>query len=115
MLASASFLFASCGGRQSALDAAGIQAERLQDLWWLFFYITAAVYLIVMAVLLIALFRNKKVDERTPPEVEPDENRETRIGYIVKGAVAVTVVTLFALMVSGAEIQITGPPIAPSP
>jgi len=100
MLALASFLFASCGGRQSALDAAGIQAERLQDLWWLFFYITAAVYLIVMAVLLIALFRNKKVDERTPPEVEPDEARETRIGYIVKGAVAVTVVTLFALMIT---------------
>jgi cytochrome c oxidase subunit 2 len=100
LLASASFLFASCGGRQSALDAAGIQAERLQDLWWLFFYITAAVYVIVMAVLLVALFRNKKVDERTPAEVEPDEARETRIGYVVKAAVAVTLVTLFALMIT---------------
>jgi cytochrome c oxidase subunit 2 len=99
-LASASFLFASCGGRQSALDAAGVQAERLQDLWWMFFYVTAAVYVLVMAVLLTAVFRNKKVTERTAPDVSPDEARENRIGYVVKGCVAVTIVTLFVLMVT---------------
>lgn len=100
MLASASFLFASCGGRQSALNAAGIQAERLQDLWWMFFYIIAVVYVLVMAVLLAALFRNQRADADTSPQTSPDQARETRVSYVVKGALALTVVTLFVLMIT---------------
>jgi cytochrome c oxidase subunit 2 len=99
MLASAGFLFASCGGRQSAVNAAGIQAERLEGLWWLFFYVTGFVYVAVMAVLLIAFIRNRRADEATPPDISPDEQRETRIGNVIKAAVGVTIVTLFALMI----------------
>ena len=97
-LASASFLFASCGGRQSVVNAAGIQAERLESLWWLFLGITAAVYLIVMTVLLIAVFRRKRAGSATPPDTDPDERRESRAGNVIKGAVAVTTIILFALM-----------------
>jgi cytochrome c oxidase subunit II len=98
LLASASFLFLSCGGRQSVVDAAGIQAERLESLWWLFFYVCAAVYVIVMAVLLVAFFRNSRAGSDSAPELAPDEARESRAGYTVKGAVAVTLVVLFTLM-----------------
>src|SRR5829696_1176623 len=75
-LASASFLFLSCGGRQSAVDAAGIQAERLEDLWWIFFWVCTAVYVIVMAVLLTAFFRSKRADSQSAPDTVPNETRE---------------------------------------
>jgi cytochrome c oxidase subunit 2 len=97
-LASASSLFASCGGHQSAVDAAGIQARYLEDLWWLFFWVCAAVWVMVMAVLLTALFRNKRAGSGSKPDLVRDSARETRAGYTVKGAVAVTLVVLFILM-----------------
>ncbi|PYT01625.1 MAG: cytochrome c oxidase subunit II [Acidobacteria bacterium] len=97
-LASASFLFSSCGGNQSAVDAAGIQAERLQNLWWLFFGVCTAVYIIVMTVLVIAFFRNRRAGADTLPEIGHEPPGENRAAYTVKGAVAVTVVILFVLM-----------------
>lgn len=100
ILASASFLFASCGGRQSALEAAGIQAERLQGLWWTFFCVTAVVYVLVMVVLVIAFFRNRRSDASDAPDLLPDRAREKRIGYTVKGALVLTVITLFVLMIT---------------
>ena len=98
LLASASFLFVSCGGPQSAVDAAGIQAERLENLWWLFFGVCAAVYAIVMAVLLIAFFRNGRAGSDTAPEIGQEQPGENRAEYTVKGAVAITVIILFILM-----------------
>ena len=98
LLASASFLFVSCGGPQSAVDAAGIQAERLENLWWLFFGVCAAVYAIVMAVLLIAFFRNRGAGSDTAPEIGQEQPGENRAEYTVKGAVAITVIILFILM-----------------
>jgi cytochrome c oxidase subunit 2 len=98
LLASASFLFLSCGGRQSAVDAAGIQAERLESLWLLFFYVCGPVNVIVLAVLLIAFFRNRRAGSDTEPELAPDKVRESRVGNTVKGAVAVTLIVLFLLM-----------------
>jgi cytochrome c oxidase subunit 2 len=89
----------SCKGSQSALDAAGIQSQRLESLWWLFLYITAAVYVIVIAVLLAAWARSRKGDSATPPE-RTDPKRERNAANIVKGAVAVTTLVLFALMIT---------------
>jgi cytochrome c oxidase subunit 2 len=93
------FLLSGCRGSQSALDSAGVQAGRLENLWWLFFGVTAAVYVIVMAVVIIAFVRRKKADNETAPEIEPDAAREKRISNTVKGAVAVTILALFTLMV----------------
>ena len=93
------FTLSGCGGSQSALDAAGVQAGRLENLWWIFFSVTAGVYVIVMAVLTVALVRRRRGDERTAPETAPDASREKRISNTVKGAVAITTVVLFALMI----------------
>jgi cytochrome c oxidase subunit II len=115
---------AACGGPQNALDSAGIQAGRLESLWWIFFWVTAAVYVIVMVVLLIAVFRRRRADENTAPETKPDPIREQWTGNLIKGAVALTLLIMFTLMVlsfrtgraintlsgesSPIEIQITG-------
>lgn len=93
-----SMVLSGCSGKQSALDAAGIQAERLGNLWWLFFIICLVVYLIVIAVLVIAFFKTKKANENTEPDISPQPNREKRLVNIVKGAVAVTLAVLFVLM-----------------
>ncbi|MBV9215780.1 MAG: cytochrome c oxidase subunit II [Acidobacteria bacterium] len=99
-LLSAALSLASCGGNQSAVDAAGIQAERLESLWWLFLYITAAVYVIVMIVLGVAVARRRRATAASVPETSPDIKRDNRAATIVKVAVALSVVTLFALMVT---------------
>lgn len=99
ILCSANFILSSCRGSQSALDSAGVQSGQLENLWWLFFGVTAAVYVIVMAVLLAALFRRKKGDAETAPEISPDAAREKRISNTIKGAVALTTIILFVLMI----------------
>src|SRR5215204_1106884 len=90
----------SCGGRQSAVNAAGVQADRLEFLWWLFLWICGAVYVIVMAVLIAAFIRNRRSDAATEPETSPDAAAENRAANIVKVAVGVTLLTMFALMIT---------------
>jgi cytochrome c oxidase subunit II len=105
MLALAGLFFPSCGNHdQSALDAAGTQAGRLGSLWWIFFVVTAAVYVIVITPLIVAFFRVRRADSNTEPEIRPDAAREKKVGKIIKGAVAVTVLTMFALMVTSFRI-----------
>lgn len=99
-VALAFFVLSGCRGAQSALDAGGLQSQRLENLWWIFFAVCAVVYVLVMAVLLVAFFRVRRVNAETPPDVKPDPAREKRIGYVVKGAVAVTLITLFVLMIT---------------
>lgn len=90
---------ASCGGPQNALDSAGVQAGRLESLWWVFFWVCAVVYVIVMAILVIAFLRNRRADEKSAPELLPDPAREQRVSNIVKGAVGISIIVLFTLMV----------------
>jgi cytochrome c oxidase subunit 2 len=90
----------SCGGRQSAVDAAGVQASQLEHLWWMFFYVTAAVYVMVMVVLLTAVFRRQRSNENDAPDKTTNTPRETRAANVVKAAVGVTVIVLFVLMIT---------------
>ena len=96
---SAVSIFAGCRGSQSALDAAGVQSARLENLWWLFFSICAAVYAATMAVLLVALFRRRKATSATAPETAPDAAREKRVGNAVKAALILTILIMFGLMI----------------
>jgi cytochrome c oxidase subunit 2 len=91
----------SCGpGNQSVIDPAGVQAERLGSLWWVFFGICAAVYVLVTAAVLIAFFKRERSDSQTAPELAPDPGREKRISNVIKACVGVTLLTLFALMIT---------------
>ncbi|MFN2500555.1 MAG: cytochrome c oxidase subunit II [Pyrinomonadaceae bacterium] len=100
LLSVAGVCLTSCGGNQSTVDSAGIQADRLEALWWTFFYVCAAVYVIVMAVLVTAIVKTRKVTQAAAADIKPDENRDRRAGFVVKAAVALSVVTLFFLMVT---------------
>jgi cytochrome c oxidase subunit 2 len=92
-------MLAACSGPQSALDAAGLQSGRLSELWWIFFAVTGFVYLSVMAVVLAALLKAPRAASTSTPDVTPNIHRDKRVGNVVKAAVAVTVVVLFAMMI----------------
>jgi cytochrome c oxidase subunit 2 len=90
---------------QTALAPAGEQARSIGDLWWLFFYVLSAVWVIVIAATLFALAKGrgrKAGSEDTPdaPEVEPDPEYERRKTFAVGGALGLTVVILFVFLVS---------------
>lgn len=110
-LAVSGLLFAACRGgtdSQSALDSAGIQSARLENLWWLFFYVCTTVYLIVMTVLLTAFFRSRREQKRTnsetPPDIKPDSGQEKRLSNIIKASIAVTIIVLFVFMVASFRV-----------
>jgi cytochrome c oxidase subunit 2 len=99
LLAPASVFFVACGhGNQSAVEPSGLQAEHLSFLWWMFLAITAAVYVAVMVILVAAFFRTRRAVAEDDAELSPDPLREKRASSVVKAAVAVTVLTMFALM-----------------
>jgi cytochrome c oxidase subunit II len=88
---------AGCAGNgsQSALDPAGPQAAHIESLWWVFFWVCAAVYVLVIAALLIGLrrgpFRLRDV------VLTPDPDGERRRTRIVGTAVAFTALILVVL------------------
>jgi cytochrome c oxidase subunit II len=79
---------------QSMLGAAGPHAAGVESLWWLFFWITAGVYVLVMIALLVAVLRRRRpVDPRDPAA-------SRRAGVVITGATGVTLVLLFVLLIS---------------
>jgi cytochrome c oxidase subunit 2 len=91
-------LLAGCAGDQSALDPAGPQAGRIGGLWWSYFTVCAVVYVIVVGMIVGAIVRKARA-RRLPPIKTPPDLQERRLERTVIGAVAVTVVTLFVLMI----------------
>ena len=91
----------------SALDAAGVQAARIEDLWWIFFWVCAAVFVLVIGTLLVALF-HRRGEERP--------GGERRMARVVGGAVALSAVILLGLLVAsvatGSAVGSPSPPDA---
>ena len=82
---------------QSALDAAGVQAARIEHLWWIFFWACTVVYVVVMAALIVAVVRGRAARVTQPTD--------RRISGSVAAATAVTILVLvgftFASMTTG--------------
>jgi cytochrome c oxidase subunit II len=77
-------------GIQSALEPAGIQAERIARLWDLFLWVSVIVYVVVLLFLAAALLRKRP--EIVPNAVSP------RVPMAVSIATGITVVTLLGLL-----------------
>ena len=77
---------------QSALDAAGLQAGRIEVLWWIMFWVCTAVYVAVIGALVIAMVRGRSANRARPEE-----------GSLLRGvavATGLTVVILVGLLVA---------------
>jgi cytochrome c oxidase subunit 2 len=99
-------LLAGCVSSQSqlALNPAGTVAGRIAGLWWLYFWVCAVVFVLVMLVLFVPLLRRRKPDAANAaaddaPILNPDPARERAMTGVVWTAVFVTTVTLFVLMI----------------
>ena len=79
---------------QSALDSAGVQAARIEWLWWLMFWVCTAVFVLVVAAVAAAVWRGRSRQPQRPPE--------RSLLTAVSAAVAVTIVTLFGLLIASA-------------
>jgi cytochrome c oxidase subunit 2 len=75
----------------SVLDAAGPQAGRIESLWWIFFWVCAAVFVLVLIALLAAVLRRRRAD------LHGGERGLTRA---VGGATAVSAVLLLGLLIA---------------
>jgi len=76
------------------LGAAGPHARGVESLWWLFFWVTTAVYVLVLiAAVLATVRRNRPVDPQDPAA-------SRRAGVAIASATGVSLVLLFILLIS---------------
>lgn len=79
---------------QSILNAAGADAARIAWLWWVLLGISTVVFVAVMAFLLVGVFSRR---DYTPES-------DARKAKVIAGAVALTVVTLFVILVASISV-----------
>jgi cytochrome c oxidase subunit 2 len=92
---------AGCGGNQSALNPAGIQASHINRLWWLFFGITTALYAVVMVFLIGTVMRSARAaGQNTSEVIFPNQTQTRRLGTRVATAVGITIVLLTTLLMA---------------
>ena len=80
---------------QSALHPAGPQAERLSQLFWIFFWICAAVYVIVIGFLIVAMIRGRRNAVAEREDLHPQK-------VAVATATGITLVILLAMLAMSA-------------
>jgi cytochrome c oxidase subunit 2 len=86
-------------GPQTPLDPAGPQALHIEHTLFLIFWITSVVTAIVLAVLAFGVLRQQAKGE-IPPAFEMDPQTERRATWIVGGAIGITVLLLFVMLIS---------------
>ena len=82
-------------GLHSAVHPFGPQAARIAAVWWLMFWVSAAVFVLVVAFLLGAVFRSPSSRERSAAR----GGGQGRMGAVVGGAAIATAVILVGFLV----------------
>jgi cytochrome c oxidase subunit II len=102
LLLSALVLGGCAGPQQSVIDAAGPQSGRIAALWWFFLALLGAIYIVVMALALLALARRRRSIEQEPLERThiPSGATEHRLTRIVTGAGIATTLVILGLIVA---------------
>jgi cytochrome c oxidase subunit 2 len=91
---------------QSALDPAGLQAARIEGLWWLLFWVCTAVFVAVLGALFLAIRKGRSADPDRPTE------RSLTIGVAAAGGTTVLIlfVLLFVSVRAGRAVDAIGKP-----
>jgi cytochrome c oxidase subunit II len=96
-------LLSGCAGvHQSAVDAAGTQASKIEWLFWSFTILLSAIFVIVIGFTLWTLVRRHRGFDQERLEVThaPSGATEERLKRVVIGATVLTVVILFGLLIA---------------
>jgi cytochrome c oxidase subunit 2 len=96
-------LACGCQSNHSALHPHGVQAARINGLWWFFFWVTTAVYVIVLAFTIGVIIRGNirrplPITDKNEVVIGPATERKTTL--IVASAVGLTLITLLVLLSS---------------
>ena len=84
-----------CHGVQSALQPGGSGAATIYQLWLLFLYVCAAVFVLVMAALLAVMVRRRSiVAPLSEPALDRDTPAERRLGFLLKIGTGITAAIL---------------------
>jgi cytochrome c oxidase subunit 2 len=78
---------------QSVLSAAGPQAQRIEALWWVMFWVTGIVFVTVLAAVAVAVARGRRGASHA-------DRGDRRLLRYVAWSTAATVLVLFGLMVA---------------
>jgi cytochrome c oxidase subunit II len=93
---------AIAGGVQSVTNPSGPQAHNIGQLWWLMFWVCSGVFIIVIALVLLAFLRGRRAahsaDQPLPVESPPPE-AEHRRGLIIVGGTVATILILFVFLI----------------
>jgi cytochrome c oxidase subunit 2 len=92
------WLLAGCSGRQSALDAQGLQSEQIRQTLFVFLVIAAMVWIAVVIVLGVGMLRRKREFAQPLALHEPFEQRSARVIFWL--GLATTVIVLGLSFVS---------------
>jgi cytochrome c oxidase subunit 2 len=88
-----------CEPVSSALDPGGIQAERIEGIWWLTFWLSLVVYAVVLGWLAHALLhRGRRVPVSPVPAVHPEAGRERRAARMLALWIGGTMLILLVLI-----------------
>lgn len=77
---------------QSALHPAGVQAARIEQLWWLMFWVCTVVYILVMAAVVVAVVRGRRGQSTT--------TSDATLTRTVTAAIGVSTAALLGLLVA---------------
>jgi cytochrome c oxidase subunit 2 len=80
----------------SVLHAAGVQSERIAELFWIYFYLSAAIFVLMTLAFVVSITRGRAADEstRVPLSKSVQRFRFRTVGV----ATALTVVTLVVML-----------------
>jgi cytochrome c oxidase subunit 2 len=101
VLCSCLAVLAGCSyGNQDILNSAGIQARRIESLWWLLFWVTLVIFVLVIGFLsrTVLWTHDAALLAEKPAPQEQTREQGLRVGVFI--AVAITVVILFVLLVA---------------
>ena len=84
---------------QSAIDSAGPQAQRIENLWWIFFWACAVVYVLVLVFFFIGVARSR----RNAMAIDTPDNT-ARLSRGVGIAASVSIAALLALIVVSVRV-----------
>src|SRR4051812_21558252 len=81
-----------CAGMQSALNPAGAQADTISHVWWTFFWVNTAIYVLVLFSVFYVIFRRRHGEPRShAPEMPPANTSERRMTITVASLTGITI------------------------
>jgi cytochrome c oxidase subunit II len=86
---------------QSVLDAASPQARSIADLWWVFFWVSVVVWVLVVLFAGLAVARRRREPRSSEPVVNPGSERT--LVRATGGATLVTLLILIGLLIASAS------------